>query len=140
MDSTDIIGTRTDTILDDEIANSRVERQVDLQGAFSGGGGYCPDGIPVETAVLAALAAFGVAFGILFRAVTIATGGRKKRELSGNDEPISFMDEIGAHLADLYWWGMNYLITILIFRVEELKFQMFIHFTSLSITLIFREK
>ena len=121
MDSTDIIGTRTDTILDDEIANSRVERQVDLQGAFSGGGGYCPDGIPVETAVLAALAAFGVAFGILFRAVTIATGGRKKRELSGNDEPISFMDEIGAHLADLYWWGMNYLITILIFRVEELK-------------------
>ena len=96
MDFTDVIGTRTDTILDDEVANRRVERQADLQGAFSGGGGYCPEGIPAETAILAALAAFGVAFGILFRAVTVTTGGRKKRDTFDNDEPISFMDEIKA--------------------------------------------
>ena len=121
MDSTDIIGTRTDTILDDEIVNNRVERQADLQGAFSGGGGYssCPEGIPAETAILAALAAFGVAFGILFRALTVTTGGRKKRDISGNDVPISFMDEIGNHMADLYWWGMHFFITILIFSEEK---------------------
>ena len=121
MDFTNIIGTRNNSILDDEIANSRVERQADLQGAFSGGGGYCPEGIPAETAILAALAAFGVAFGILFRAVTVTTGGRKKRDTFDNDEPISFMDEIGDHMADLYWWGMNYFISILIFIEEEFK-------------------
>ena len=121
MDSTDIIGTRTDAILDEEIVNSRVERQADLQGAFSSGGGYCPEGIPVETAIFAALAAFGVAFGILYRAVTIATGRRRKRDISGNDEPISFMDEIGDHVADLYWWDMKFLIEFLFLGLADLK-------------------
>ena len=114
MDSTDIIGTRTDAILDDEIVNSRVERQADLQGAFSSGGGYCPDGIPVETAIFAALAAFGVSFGILYRAVTVTTGGRKKRDISDNSPPISFMEEIGDNVADIFWWGMKFFIRILI--------------------------
>jgi len=107
MDSNDIIGSRTNAILDDEIVNSRVERQADLQGAFSSGGGYCPEGIPVETAIFAALAAFGVAFGILYRAVTVTTGGRKKRDASGNDKPVSLMDEIGDHVADLLWWALE---------------------------------
>ena len=102
----DIIGPRTDSIFDDEIVNSRVERQVDLQGAFSSGGGYCPEGIPVETAIFAALAAFGVAFGVLYRALTIAQGGRKKRDISAGIKPQSLMDEIANNLADLYWWGM----------------------------------
>ena len=106
MDFTDVIGTRTDTILDDEVANRRVERQADLQGAFSSGGGYCPEGIPVETAIFAALAAFGVAFGVLYRALTIAQGGRKKRDISAGIKPQSVMDEIANNLADLYWWGM----------------------------------
>ena len=110
MDSNDLIGSRTNAILDDEIVNSRVERQADLQGAFSSGGGYCPEGIPVETAIFAALAAFGVAFGILYRAVTVTTGGRKKRDTSSDDKPISLMDEIGDHVADLFWWGMKFLI------------------------------
>ena len=106
MDSTDIIGTRTGIILDDEIVNSRVERQADLQGAFSSGGGYCPDGIPVETAIFAALAAFGVSFGILYRAVTVTTGKRRKRDISDNSPPpISFMEEIGDNVADIFWWG-----------------------------------
>ena len=110
MDSNDLIGSRINAILDDEIVNSRVERQADLQGAFSSGGGYCPEGIPVETAIFAALAAFGVAFGILYRAVTVTTGGRKKRDTSSDDKPISLMDEIGDHVADLFWWGMKFLI------------------------------
>ena len=101
-----IIGTQTNSILDDEIINIRVERQADLQGAFSSGGGYCPDGIPVETAILGLLGAFGVAFGVLYRAVTVTTGGRKKRDISVGIEPQSVMDEIANHLGDLYWWGM----------------------------------
>ena len=112
MDSTDIIGTRTAAILDDEIVNSRVERQADLQGAFSSGGGYCPDGIPVETAIFAALAAFGVSFGILYRAVTVTTGGRKKRDISDKSQPISFMEEIGDNVADIFWWGRQFLLEI----------------------------
>ena len=128
MDSIDIIGTRTDTIRDDEIVNSRVERQADLQGAFSSGGGYCPEGIPVETAIFAALAAFGVAFGILYRAVTIATGKRRKRDISDNDKPISLMDEIGGHVADLYWWGMKFFYRFLFFGSSRL--QMFLSLSS----------
>ena len=123
MDSTDIIGTRTDSIFDDEIVNSRVERQADLQGAFSSGGGYCPDGIPVETAIFAALAAFGVSFGILYRAVTVTTGGRKKRDVSGKSQPMSFMEEIGDNIADIFWWGMNCFSKINLLREGLLCFK-----------------
>ena len=112
------------SILEDEIVNSRVERQTDLHGAFSSGGGggglhgafssgggysTCPEGIPAETAILTLLGAFGLAFGILYRAVTLAGRRRKKRDIIsnvGNIEPQSLMDEISNHLADLYWWGM----------------------------------
>ena len=123
MDSTDIIGTRTDSIFDDEIVNSRVERQADLQGAFSSGGSYCPDGIPVETAIFAALAAFGVSFGILYRAVTVTTGGRKKRDVSGKSQPMSFMEEIGDNIADIFWWGMNFFSKIIFLREGLLCFK-----------------
>ena len=58
-------------------------RPNDLNVAASGYGYsdnyYCPDGIPVEAALFAVLAAFAVAFGILFRAITAITGGRRKR-------------------------------------------------------------
>ena len=111
------------SILEDEIVNSRVQRQADLHGAFSSGGGgglhgafssgggysTCPEGIPAETAILTLLGAFGLAFGILYRAVTLAGRRRKKRDIIsvvGNTEPQSLMDEISNHLADLYWWGM----------------------------------
>ena len=110
------------SILEDEIVNSRVQRQTDLHGAFSSGGGglhgafssgggysTCPEGIPAETAILTLLGAFGLAFGILYRAVTLAGRRRKKRDIIsvvGNTEPQSLMDEISNHLADLYWWGM----------------------------------
>ena len=50
----------------------------DLEVAASGGGHYCPEGIPVELGLLSILAAFGVAFGILYRALTVVTGRRKR--------------------------------------------------------------
>jgi len=54
----------------------------DLVGALSGYGGDCPEGIPVEFGLLSILAAFGVAFGILYTALTIQiAGGRKRRNL-----------------------------------------------------------
>ena len=42
----------------------------DLAGALSGHGGHCPEGVPVEFGLLTILAAFGAAFGILYRALT----------------------------------------------------------------------
>ena len=66
----------------------------DLVGAASGHGGYnyCEQGIPTETALLALLAAFGVAFAILYMASTTNTGRRKKRELTISDQ-----------IADVLW-------------------------------------
>ena len=71
----------------------------DLAGAASGYGGYCPEGIPVETAIFGLLAAFGVAFGILYRAVTLKTAGRRKKRDS-NDQ----VDYVGK-LQDFIWMG-----------------------------------
>lgn len=84
----------------------RSSRQVDLSSAASGHGGYgyCPEGIPAETAILAILGAFGAAFGILYRAVTIKTGGRRKR--SAEQSPVSGQTVI----ADLAWSGNERLI------------------------------
>ena len=57
---------------------------MDLQVAASGGGyGHteCPQGIPVEFALLSILAAFGVAFGVLYMALTLTTAARRKRSV-----------------------------------------------------------
>ena len=142
------------SILEDEIVNSRVQRQTDLHGAFSSGGGglhgafssgggysTCPEGIPAETAILTLLGAFGLAFGILYRAVTLAGRRRKKRDIIsnvGNIEPQSLMDEISNHLADLYWWGMcmyfimnnliSYDIIIMLKNTCKLQVQKLCHF------------
>ena len=68
-------------------------------------GGYCPEGVPVEFALLSILAAFGVAFGILYRALTLITGGRRRKRdvgpiISENLE-ISWKDFLGDYL----WHG-----------------------------------
>ena len=76
---------------------SEARRFEDLAGAASGHGGYCPEGVPVEFALLSILAAFGVAFGFLYRALTLTTGARKKRE-TGN-----FL--FSSILGDLAWAG-----------------------------------
>ena len=67
----------------------------DVHGSHSGGGhSTCPSGIPVELALLSILAAFGVAFGVLYRALTLVTGKRSAGYLVF-DSP----------LADLFWSG-----------------------------------
>ena len=70
----------------------------DLAGAASGYGGYCPEGIPVETAIFGLLAAFGVAFGVLYRAVTLKTGGRRKKR---NTNELDYK----GRLQDFIWMG-----------------------------------
>ena len=61
----------------------------DLSGAASGSGygGYCPEGVPVELGLLTILAAFGVAFGVLYRALTATTATRRKKR--SEDEVLS---------------------------------------------------
>ena len=72
---------------------------LDLFAAASGhGGGYCPEGIPVELAIWGLLAAFGAAFGILYRAVTLKTGGRRKKR---NVERMHYI----GNLQDFIWIG-----------------------------------
>ena len=60
---------------------------------------FCPDGVPLEFALLSLLAAFGAAFGILYVALTQAGGGRRKRRAEG-----SFL-LLNTELADLLWTG-----------------------------------
>ena len=74
----------------------------DLAGALSGHGGHCPEGVPVEFGLLTILAAFGAAFGILYRALTLKIGRRKRSFL--NDDQHNVCDDVtingffGCHL------------------------------------------
>jgi len=90
------------TLSEDDVQSSRSERQLDLSGAASGYGGYCPEGIPVETAIFGILGAFGVAFGVLYRAVTLKTARRRKRSETTFEE-VSPMNKVG----DFIWMGLE---------------------------------
>ena len=60
---------------------------LNLVAAGSGSGhGGCPEGIPVELGLLSILAAFGVAFGVLYMALTLTTAARRKRSLDNLEE------------------------------------------------------
>ena len=104
---------------------SRVDRQIDLTGTASGYGEYyCPEGVPVETALFLLLGAFGLAFGALFRAITLITGGRRKRrsvgDEKGNSSLVSEEDSLPIInlAADMLWSGtLKYLPFIKIFRI-----------------------
>jgi hypothetical protein len=87
--------------------SSRRGRQADLVGAASGYGGYgyCPQGIPIELALCLLLAGFAVAFGILYRAVTLKTAGRRKRTVASDD--VTTLDDVQERLTDLFWWGRS---------------------------------
>ena len=96
----------------------------DLVGALSGHGGHCPEGVPVEFGLLTILAAFGAAFGILYRALTLKIGRRKRSFLSDDNNNVcddvtingffgchleQFMQGDGDspvyHLVDILWHG-----------------------------------
>ena len=64
---------------------------------------FCPDGVPLEFALLSLLAAFGAAFGILYVALTQAGGGRRKRSGEGEGEGAFLV--FNTELADLLWTG-----------------------------------
>ena len=97
---------------DSELASTsrhRVERQADLEGTASGYGEYyCPEGIPIETALFLLLAASGLAFGALFRAITLKTGGRRKKRSNWEVENYFSMFDL---ISDLIWSGRlsNYI-------------------------------
>ena len=83
---------------------------MDLQVAASGGGyGHteCPQGIPVEFALLSILAAFGVAFGVLFMALTQQTmGRRRRRSADGDDEDAEgVVGDLAFKFGDILWAG-----------------------------------
>jgi hypothetical protein len=74
------------------------EKARQLVASPSGGYGYstCPDGVPVELALLTLLAGFGTAFGVLYRGLTQRTNGRRRR---------SGYRVFDGPLADLFWSG-----------------------------------
>ena len=64
---------------------------------------FCPDGVPLEFALLSLLAAFGAAFGILYVALTQAGGGRRKRSSDGGGAGHFLL--FNTEFADLLWTG-----------------------------------
>ena len=63
----------------------------------------CPEGVPVDQALFAIAAAAAASFGILFRAVTQATMGRKKRS---QNTPVGTR----TWLADMAWLGTGKIL------------------------------
>ena len=86
------------------------ERTSNLFGAASGSGyGHqsCPAGVPVELALLSLLAAFGVAFGVLYTALTQITGRRRKRSLEESPTRSKSASEVDPFFkfADILLFG-----------------------------------
>ena len=94
-----------------DVIDSRSERQLDLEPAASGYGHdhYCPEGIPVETALFAILAAAGLSFGALFMAITkITARKRRKRDMDTAFDYVGFKDhkmDFYEILTSLAWQG-----------------------------------
>lgn len=80
-------------------------RQLDLAGAASGYGSYCPEGIPIEQALCLLLAGFALAFGILWTTLTKLTGRRKRKRAAETE--VSLLEEFQDHSSDMLWWGMS---------------------------------
>ena len=65
---------------------------------------FCPDGVPLDFALLSLLAAFGAAFGILYVALTQAQGRRRRSAGTG-----TFL-VLNTELADLVWSGRTSML------------------------------
>ena len=85
---------------------------INLVGAASGSGhsGHgCPEGIPVEIGLLSILAAFGVAFGVLYMALTQITGRRRRRsvDFSTDEKDTAVKTEVDPifKFADILLFG-----------------------------------
>ena len=64
-----------------------MSHQRDFSDSGTGPGTYyCEEGVPVELGLLTILAAFGVAFGVLYRGLTLKTGRRRRRSEEGSDD------------------------------------------------------
>ena len=106
----------------------------------SGGHSSCPAGVPVEFALLSILAAFGVAFGVLYQALTIITGRRRKRNAEGlleeeEDANIEPEPEVGFvfRFADFLWLGEFYWLSHNILDgLPQRKFLSFTIFTNMQ--------
>jgi hypothetical protein len=83
--------------------STRNGRAADLYAAASGSGGYCPEGIPVELALCLLLAAFAITFGILYRAVTKITGGRRRKKRFTDIKEV--LQDYQDRCSDILWWG-----------------------------------
>ena len=100
----------------EDAARQMIEDRTNLVAAGSGGGGYghqsCPAGVPVELALLSILAAFGVAFGVLFTALTQITGRRRKRSVDLVEELTPVRTEVDPifKFADILLFGEFYKI------------------------------
>lgn len=80
---------------------SRQERQFDLAAAGSGYGGgddttYCPEGVPVETALLTILGAFAASFGLLFTTITMITMMDRRRRKRDSQKSV---------VSEILWLG-----------------------------------
>ena len=91
---------------------SRLTRQADLEPAASGYGSqhYCPEGIPVETAIFAVLGAAALSFGILFMAITMITGAKRKKRAASNNESIQNENHLhfSGMFSDVIYQGIVY--------------------------------
>ena len=69
---------------------------------------YCPEGIPVETALFAVLAAAGLSFGVLFMAITMITGmKRRKRGTPSLESENGYALPIYSEMfSQVLWEGM----------------------------------
>ena len=87
-----------------------IEDRTNLVAAASGGGyGHqsCPAGVPVELALLSILAAFGVAFGVLYMALTQITGRRRRRSVDTDEKDTAVKTEVDPifKFADILLFG-----------------------------------
>ena len=80
-------------------------------GSGYGSHSYCPEGIPIETALFAVTGAAALAFGILFMAITMITmmGRRRRRETNdlkqnGEQEPPLLLSGV---LSDFIYQGIH---------------------------------